>query len=170
MDRVKAPFDWNDLFMHLDDELCDPDASYILAPRPPVISTRACAPDIILLDALRSAPYRVKRSRIVLSSHRIDAIARSVGLDAATYLRTFGLVAYTKWRAVALNPRLHDVDLFHSALVGCLFECPDSFDEYLYRVNRPFICGACENLYRVMGAELDLAELRGCLREVSRAD
>lgn len=163
MDRVKAPFDWNDLFMHLEEELSDPEVSYILSPRPPFAQGSQSTPCFVVVDSLRSAPYRIRGSRVYLSGHRLQELARTVGLDTWDYLRLFGLVAYVKWKTLALNPRMREYDLCHSESVGCIFESPAGLEGYLRQASRPKICGACESLYQTMGAELALAELRACL-------
>ena len=159
MDAVRTPFDWNDLFMHLDEELRDPDVSYILHPRPPQTRSTTCDPCFILTHALRRAPYRILGRWVMLSSYRLDEVSHSAGYSPSQYLRAFALVAYTRWKTIALNPRLRDFDLFHSEEEGCLFETPRSLAGYVIRINRPHICKACETLYRVMGAELCLADL-----------
>lgn len=109
--------------------------------------------------------FRVQRDHgVVVSILESEGIARYLGLPRGAYLLLCSVLGLTQWRALALNPLLEPEDFAHDDPPHCVFATQPTLQHYALSFEKRFICPACRDFFRCLGAEGEILALQDLLR------
>lgn len=115
----------------------------------------------------RAAPFQASRgSGVVVTTWQSAPISVYAGIPRAAYMGVLSLLGVAQYRALALNPLLHEEDLLRETPCGCLFARRLLIEEYALLFESPHLCSPCRRFYQEL---LPRDELRALLQAIAMA-
>ncbi|MFP6581000.1 MAG: hypothetical protein VCD00_00425 [Candidatus Hydrogenedentota bacterium] len=107
----------------------------------------------------RDAPFRVfSPHHIALSLWEVKGLTQYTGMALTQHLTLYLNLALLQRKALFANPLLKQDDFNHPKTEPCLFQRPDTIEEYARQLEEPTVCEPCRAFYRSLGCEGELEQ------------
>jgi hypothetical protein len=112
-----------------------------------------------------------RESGVTVSIFHSDQISRYCEVPRDHYLLVCVMLGLVYWRTLMLNPLLAVEDfLVREEKPGCLYAVRNSIQEYALAFEHPYVCRACLEFFRCLGAENETFALMKVLDSMSRRE
>jgi len=120
---------------------------------------------LTVADAAADRPFSVSRADgVFISTYESDNICRYAEIGKGFYLAVCGMLGLVQWRALIMNELLVWEDFFvEEEPRGCLYAARDTIQEYALAFEEPYVCDACMEFFRCLGAEPEIMALQDIL-------
>lgn len=116
-------------------------------------------------------PFSVSRDNgVAVCTYHSEDIAQYAEMGRDLYLLICAMLGLVQWRALSLNELLLWEDFFvHEEPPGCLYARRGALHEYALAFERPYVCAACLEFFRCLGAESETVALLEVLDSLAHA-
>jgi len=120
---------------------------------------------LTVADVPAERPFWVSRAEgVFVSTRESGNICRYAEIGKDFYLSLCSMLGLVQWRALLLNELLVWEDFFvQEEPHGCLYAARDTIQEYALAFEDPYVCDACAEFYRCLGAEPEIMALQDVL-------
>ncbi len=120
---------------------------------------------LYLTNEITNNPFLVDRTRgVKVATTQSEGISHYLGISREAYLLLCSMLGLTQWRVLALNPLLRPEDFVHVEPATCAFTQQPYIQHYALTLEHRYICPACRDFFRCLGAELEILALQTLLR------